>query len=194
MSSIDAETSLPGRALWEVPLTAALATGPFRARWSARVRAHLWPFARFVVVGGGSTLLSAVIFFPLLWFMSSTAANTVAAVITTLLSNEANRSWVFRSDRSGLGPRLAAAFTVALSYLVTTGALIALHVTEPDAGAGLQLTVMLVASAVAGLARYGLLALRIFPSAPDAGSAGHGPGRPESTQSNALSIAASSAP
>jgi len=133
----------------------------------AVARRHAWPLVRFVVVGSASTALSALIFVPLLGLMPSAAANTVAAIVSTLLSNEAHRSWTFRSDRRGLGARIAAAGTVLLSYVVTTAALLGLDLAVPDASAGLELTVMLVASAVAGLARYLLLGLHIFPAADE---------------------------
>ncbi|GAA0262777.1 hypothetical protein GCM10009539_55780 [Cryptosporangium japonicum] len=166
------------------------------------VRTHAWPMVRFVVVGGASTLLSVVIFVPLLAIMPSAAANTVAAIISTLASNEANRSWVFRSDRNGVLPRVAAAGTVLISYVATTGSLLVLDLTVPNASAVLELTVMLTASAVAGLARYVLLGLHIFPAAPSASAAtggavaavAQGAGSPARTQSNALSMASSSAP
>ncbi|EXG80751.1 putative membrane protein [Cryptosporangium arvum DSM 44712] len=201
-----------------VPVGAVAAAA---ARTVSVAREHAWPMMRFVVVGGASTLLSVVIFVPLLALMPSAAANTVAAIISTLASNEANRSWVFRSDRGGLLPRVAAAGTVLISYVATTGSLLVLDLTVPHASATLELTVMLAASAVAGLARYVLLGLHIFPSAPAADAAGdpleaagaggsggaesatrtggavlaaHGAGSPARTQSNALSMASSSAP
>ncbi|TQS44475.1 hypothetical protein FL583_13490 [Cryptosporangium phraense] len=176
-----------------------------RARAVAVASHHVWPFIRFVVVGGASTLLSAVIFVPLLLVMPSAVANTVASIVSTLLSNEAHRSWTFRSDRNGLLARVAAAGTVLLSYLVTTGALLVLDSTTPHASHTLELTVMLIASAVGGLARYLLLGLRIFPAAeaapasvaagPAAGAdtAHPGLGNPASTHSSALSMASSSA-
>ncbi|GAA3387550.1 phosphatase PAP2 family protein [Cryptosporangium minutisporangium] len=202
---------------------------PSRARTNAVARArqlarrHAWPFVRFVLVGSASTLLSAVIFVPLLGLMPSAAANTVAAIVSTLLSNEAHRSWTFRSDRRGLPPRVAAAGTVVLSYLITTGALLVLDLTVTDAGTSLQLTVMLVASAVGGLARYLLLGKAIFPASSAASldlptpsaagratdpqpddedddegdavgvGAGIGAGSPASTQPSALSMASASA-
>ncbi|SHN42663.1 phosphatase PAP2 family protein [Cryptosporangium aurantiacum] len=189
-----------------------------RTKAIAVAREHVWPFVRFVVVGSASTLLSSVIFVPLLVVMPSAAANTVAAIISTLASNEAHRSWTFRSDRRGLPARIAAAGTVLLSYLVTTGALLVLDLTVTDASTGLKLTVMLAASAVGGLARYLLLGTKIFPAAripakanapqPEARQTearqtealqseplqAGGVGSPASTQPSALSMASSSAP
>ncbi|MFI5953379.1 phosphatase PAP2 family protein [Cryptosporangium sp. NPDC051539] len=183
---------------------AALSTGTVARR-------HVWPFVRFVVVGSASTLLSAVIFVPLLLLMPSAAANTVASIVSTLLSNEAHRSWTFRSDRSGFLARLAAAGTVLLSYVVTTGALLVLDAADPHASNALELTVMLAASAVGGLARYLLLSLHVFPAAESAEAAApleaagpvetadaaarqaQGVGSPASTHASALSMASSHA-
>lgn len=136
---------------------------------------HAWPFVRFAVVGSASTLLSSVIFLLLIGRLPSALANTVTAVVSMLAVNEAHRSWTFRSDRGGLTARVAAAGTVVLAYLITTGALLVLHTAVPDASAGLEVAVLLGASAAGWLIRYLLLGSQLVPTAAGAAQATQDP-------------------
>ena len=135
-------------------------------RVAAQARAHAWPLVRFVVVGGAATLFSSVLFLLLVDATSANVANAVAVVASTLLANEAHRWWTFRSHAGGVVSRVAAAGTVVLAYLITSGAQLLLAAVDQTPSTDAELVVMLVATATAGLLRYALLGSRIFPAAP----------------------------
>lgn len=146
------------------PSAAERATGGQRAAWLVRVLS----FGRFVLVGGVSTGLTSVLFLLLGAWMPATLANTLATIVTTVGSNQAHARWTFSSGRRGAGMHLRAGISVAITYPVTTLALFALERMQPGAGAGLELLVLLGSSAVAGLIRYLLLLVGVFPDSPAA--------------------------
>jgi putative flippase GtrA len=133
-----------------------------RGGWLARALS----FGRFVLVGSASTAVSSVLFLLFGWWMSAALANTAAIVLTTVVANQAHARWTFDSERRGLGMHLRAGLSVAITYPVTTAALLVLDQLRPDAGQGVELLVLLGASAVAGLIRYLLLLIGVFPDSP----------------------------
>jgi putative flippase GtrA len=143
------------------PLPLAVAP-PARRGWAERAVA----FGRFVLVGGASTAFTSVLFVLLGAWMPATLANTVATIVTTVGSNQAHARWTFRSGRRGAAMHLRAGLSVALTYPLTTIALLVLESAHPGAGPALELVVLLGASAMAGLLRYLLLLVGVFPDSP----------------------------
>jgi putative flippase GtrA len=137
-------------------------------RLVASTRAHAWSLVRFVTVGAAATLVGSALFLLVVLVAPVTVANGVAVVVSTLLANEAHRWWTFRSDRQGVMSRVAAAGTVVLAYVITSGAQILLTLFDDDPSTHTELVVLVLAQAVAGLIRYALLGTAIFPSAPPA--------------------------
>ncbi len=121
-----------------------------------------------MLVGGTATALTSVLFLLLGTVMTATVANTVATVVTTIVSNQAHARWTFRSGRRGAGMHLRAGLSVAITYPVTTLALVILDRVDPSASAGMELLVLFAGSAVAGLLRYLLLLVGVFPDSPAA--------------------------
>jgi putative flippase GtrA len=130
--------------------------------WVARALS----FGRFALVGSASTALSSLLFLLLGAWMPATLANTLATVVTTVGSNQAHARWTFNSGRRGAGMHLRAGLSVALTYPITTVALLGLERVHPGASAWLELIVLLGASAAAGLLRYVLLLVGVFPDSP----------------------------
>ncbi len=135
-----------------------------RSEWLVRALS----FGRFVLVGSLSTALSSLLFLLLGTWMAAAFANTIATVLTTVASNQAHARWTFSSERRGAGMHLRAGLSVAVTYPVTTVALLGLEWVHPHAGSGLELVVLLAASGVAGLLRYVLLLVGVFPDSPAA--------------------------
>jgi putative flippase GtrA len=137
-------------------------TPPRRGRRVER----LLSMVRFVLVGSGATALSSVIFLVAAIWLPAVAANTVAAVLSTAVGNHGHAVWTFRSARRGLRMQLEATLTALLSYAVTTLALLILSRTDPDASRVTELVVLVGSSAAAGVLRYLLLLLGVFPDSP----------------------------
>lgn len=135
-----------------------------RSEWLVRALS----FGRFVLVGSLSTVLSSLLFLLLGTWMAAAIANTIATVLTTVVSNQAHAKWTFSSERRGAGMHLRAGLSVAVTYPITTVALLGLEWLHPHAGSGLELVVLLAASGVAGLLRYILLLVGVFPDSPAA--------------------------
>jgi putative flippase GtrA len=92
-------------------------------------------------------------------------ANLVALVITTLFNTEANRRFTFGGPRASTGRARAhlQGFAVfCLYYLFTSGALLALHVSDPDPPRLLELSVLLISSALGTAGRFLLLRSWVF--------------------------------
>jgi putative flippase GtrA len=144
------------------PVGADVETVPSQRAWGGRVLA----FGRFVLVGGASTGLASGLFLLFGIWMPAVLANTAAAVLSTVAANRAHAQWTFRSGRTGAGMQVGAGLTAALSYGVTTASLLTLHWLDPSAGRDLELGVLIGASALAGILRYLLLLVGVFPDSP----------------------------
>jgi len=140
----------------------AAVESPVRGAWFVRALS----FGKFVLVGSLSTAVSSLLFLLFGAWTTATIANTIATVLTTVASNQAHARWTFDSQRRGAGMHLRAGLSVALTYPLTTLALFGLERIRPDAGAAVELLVLLGASAVAGLLRYLLLLIGVFPDSP----------------------------
>ncbi|WP_106398316.1 GtrA family protein [Actinocorallia populi] len=119
-------------------------------------------FIRFVLCGGGVTLLSSWALILLDATMSLVLANALVTALGTLLVNELHGRVSFKSDRRGWRMHGESALTALGAYLVTTGAMLALHHLDTDPAALLEQGVYLVASGVAGTCRFLVLRLVVF--------------------------------
>ncbi|MFJ8885081.1 GtrA family protein [Streptomyces sp. NPDC102402] len=123
-------------------------------------------FVRFVVCGGvvglaaGGTLVLLGERIPLV------LANAVVTVVSTVIATELHSRISFRSTRRGWRVHLQSGLTVAVSYALTTGALLVLHAVQTTPSAVAEQTVYLSASAVAGVGRFALLRVVVFTPPP----------------------------
>ena len=115
------------------------------------------PFLRFVVCGGGVTLLGSGALLLVGDRAPIAVANAVVAVVTTMIATELHGRVTFRRGRVSWRDHAASGLTVLLSYLFTTGALLAFGAVHPGADALLRQAVYLAASGAAGIARFVLL-------------------------------------
>jgi len=138
-------------------------------------------FVRFVVCGGGVTLLGSGALLLVGDRVPIAAANAVVAVVTTLLATELHGRVTFRRGRASWRDHAASGLTVLLSYLFTTGALLAFDALRPGGGALLRQGVYLAASGAAGIARFLLLRCVVFARPlPQAGPAARSTARSRS--------------
>ena len=125
-------------------------------------RASWGSFARFVTVGGSTTALSAGGLLVLREWMPLAVANIAAMVVGTIIANELHARWTFRSPERGLRMHTEAGFTTLITYVLSSGALLVLERTQPDASGLVVAGVQVGATAVAGALRYLLLLVWVF--------------------------------
>jgi len=89
-----------------------------------------------------------------------------------VLATELHGRITFRRGRASWGDHCASGLTVLLSYLFTTGALLAFADLHPGGSALLRQGVYLAASGAAGIARFLLLRCVVFAQRPTAVRAG----------------------
>ncbi|NGN67290.1 hypothetical protein G5C51_25715 [Streptomyces sp. A7024] len=126
------------------------------------IRRHAAAFARFVGLGGGVTLTASAALVALSQWLPFMAANAITTVASTVVATELHARITFRAGSPGLREHLQSAATIAAGWLVTSGAVAALHATRPDAGIALEQAVYLSATALVGLGRYVILRLAVF--------------------------------
>ena len=121
---------------------------------------------RFAVVGVLSTLAYVVLFLLLRGVMPAQASNAVALLLTAVGNTAANRRFTFGvRGRSQVWTHQAQGLGVFLLALaVTSGSLAALHALDPDAGRGVEVTVLVLANLVATVLRFVLLRAWVFRS------------------------------
>ncbi len=136
--------------------------------WVRRVWGVLAPFSRFVVVGGSTTALFNVMYAVLVLYLPIPVTTAIAAVTTTLLANELHSRWTFRSGPSGLIRHVQAGATAFASWLVTTGAVMALYELDPQPSFLVEQIVLVVAMAAAGIGRYLVLSWYVYRRRPTA--------------------------
>ena len=135
-------------------------------------------FLRFVLFGGGVTLLGSGALLLVGDRVPLALANAVITVATTVLATELHGRFTFRRGRAGWSDHCASGLTVLLSYLFTTGALLAFADWHPGSGALLRQGVYLTASGAAGFARFLLLRYVVFAQPPLTARIGRTGGRP----------------
>ena len=147
-----------------------------RLLWQTRV-------ARFMAIGAGSTLAYALLFVGLADSIGSTAANFVALTLTAVANTAANRRFTFgvRGRHRIVRDHLGGVLIYVLALSLTDAALVLLHRLEPSPPRLLEVSVLVLASLCATVARYIGMSTWLFASA-------HGTRRrtfrPLSTQGN----------
>lgn len=169
-------TRTAGSAPAAAPAPAALAAVPAAAPGGVRSTPRsalpaLLSFVRFVVCGGGVTLLASGALLLIGDRVPLALANAVLTVASTVLATELHGRFTFGRGGASWRDHAASGLTVLMSYLFTTGALLAFDGVHPGAGALLRQGVYLTASALAGLARFLLLRYVVFAHRGAAGRA-----------------------
>jgi glycosyltransferase involved in cell wall biosynthesis len=131
--------------------------GMARLAWESNV-------FRFLLVGLISTISYAVLFLLMRGPVGAPTANAVALAITALGNTAANRHFTFGvSGREQIVRQYAMGMGVfALTLVLTSGALWALHLLRPDASHGVELLVLTLANVAATLTRYVALRFHVF--------------------------------
>ena len=146
-------------------------------------------FIRFVVCGGGVTLLGS----GALLLVGDRAPSPSPMPSSPSPPPCSPPSCTGGSPSAAAGPAGAttarARLTVLLSYLFTTGALLAFDAVHPAGGALLRQGVYLAASGAAGVARF-LLLRRLFTPAAPAAPAVPGPAAPAGLGRDRVAVAA----
>jgi len=116
-------------------------------------------FGREVVIGAVSTAAYAVLYLALRSPVGPTAANAAALVITAVGNTAANRRLTFgvRDRHSMLRDQLGGLLALAVAIAITTAAVSLLGAVAPAAGRVIELAVLVVANALATVARFVLL-------------------------------------
>ncbi len=121
---------------------------------------------RFAAVGGASTIVYALLFFVLRLLVGSQAANFLALLLTTIGNTWANRWFTFGvTGRLGVvRHQLQGLVVFGIAWGITSGSLVTLHATEPQASALTEILVLTVANLVATVVRFVLLRGWVFRS------------------------------
>jgi len=128
----------------------------------------LTPFIRFVVFGGGTGLLSSGAMLLLAGPVPFAVANALVTVMSTLLATELHSRFTFGGgERASWRVHMKSGLTLAVAYLLTTGAMLVLHAVRPDAGRWWEQAVYLAASGLAGQPAHPRRAVR-SPESPTA--------------------------
>jgi putative flippase GtrA len=123
----------------------------------------LTSFIRFVVCGGGVGLLSSGSMLLLTGQIPFAVANALVSVVSTVLATELHSRFTFGNGRrAGWRVHLQSGATLAVAYVFTTGAMLALRALHPQAGPLLEQAVYLGASGLAGIGRFVALRLVVF--------------------------------
>ncbi|MFE2866241.1 MULTISPECIES: GtrA family protein [unclassified Embleya] len=128
-------------------------------------------FARFVVFGGGTGLASSAALVALSGHLPIPVANAIVTVAGTILATELHSRFAFRAGRADLKAHFQAGGSAAVAYLFTTAAMLGLHAVQAAPSIMVEQGTYLVASGIAGLARFVFLRLAVF-APKSAGKAG----------------------
>ena len=126
----------------------------------ARFRGRLGRQAlAFGLVGVVSTAAYALLFLALRTTTGAVAANALALVVTAVGNTAANRRFTFgiRDGGSMLRDQLGGLVALAVALLITTASVNALGAIAPHASRLAELTVLVVANALATVARFVVL-------------------------------------
>ena len=125
---------------------------------------------RFATIGVASTVLHLGMFAAVTGALGALSANLVALLVATVLNTAANRAWTFevRGRQDALRHQLQGLAVFAVTWGLTSLALLGLQTAAPGAPAGVQTAVVAVANVVSTLVRF--VALRRWMAAPDRGA------------------------
>lgn len=120
---------------------------------------------RFAAIGVLSTIAYAVLYLLLHPVLGAQVSNLLALAVTAVLNTAANRAVTFgvRGAAGAVGHHLQGLAIFALGWAVTAGSLLLLHRWSPDTSKHLELTVLVLANAVATVVRFVALR-RVFRS------------------------------
>jgi putative flippase GtrA len=147
-----------------------LATALTDLRGVARLAAAL-PVARFAAVGVASTLAYALLYLLLRGALGATGANALALAVTAVANTAANRRLTFgvRGREALLRQHAMGALVYVLTLGLTSGGLAVLHGLAPEPARGVELAVLVAASAAATVTRYVALRVWVFARGTGAG-------------------------
>ncbi|UUU19579.1 GtrA family protein [Streptomyces sp. DSM 40750] len=117
-------------------------------------------FTRFVLFGGGVGVASSTAVAGLAGLMPWTVANALITVASTLLSTELHARFTFGAGHAGWRQHWQSAGSATAAYVVTSTAVLVLHLVQPSAGVLYEQVVYLTAAGLAGVGRF--LVLRVF--------------------------------
>ncbi|WP_443032095.1 hypothetical protein [Streptomyces sp. CA-210063] len=117
-------------------------------------------FARFVLFGGGVGVASSAAVAGLAGLMPWAVANVLITVASTLLSTELHARFTFGAGHAGWRQHWQSAGSATAAYVVTSTAVLVLHLVRPSAGVLYEQVVYLTAAGLAGIGRF--LVLRVF--------------------------------
>ncbi|NUU26193.1 MAG: bifunctional glycosyltransferase family 2/GtrA family protein [Streptomycetaceae bacterium] len=149
-----------------------IVAGTFRAPMSPRTRNAKLPtgmkhqLPRFAAVGVLSTLAFVLLYALLRTAMPALLANALALAVTAVGNTAANRRFTFgvRGRSDALRHQAQGGIAFVLGLVVTSLALGGLHLFAPGASRGLELTVLVLANALATLVRFLMLRVWVFRS------------------------------
>jgi putative flippase GtrA len=120
--------------------------------------------ARFTAVGAASTLAYVLIYLLLRRGLAAQQANAISMLLTAIANTAANRRLTFgiSGRRHVLRHQLRGLIAFAAGLALTSGALAVLHWIAPHPTRVAELAVLLIASLVATLARFGLYRSWVF--------------------------------
>ncbi|WP_225859362.1 GtrA family protein [Streptomyces albicerus] len=130
------------------------------ARQSPGAPGPLGSFARFVLFGGGVGVASSTAVAGLGGVMPWAVANALITVASTLLSTELHARFTFGAGHAGWRQHWQSAGSATAAYVVTSIAVLVLHLVQPSAGVLYEQVVYLSAAGLAGIGRF--LVLRVF--------------------------------
>lgn len=113
----------------------------------------------FATIGVVSTAAYAVLFLMLRSVMDATAANALALVVTAVGNTAANRRLTFGvlGGRSMVRDQVGGLVALGVALAITTGSVTLLAALVPGAGRLVELVVLVLANALATVARFVLL-------------------------------------
>jgi putative flippase GtrA len=121
-------------------------------------------FSRFVLCGGGVGVASSFAVAALASWIPWALANALITVVSTLLATELQARFTFGAGGRATGRQHAqSAGSAAAAYAVTCLAMLVLQQMVVAPGVVLEQIVYLSASALAGVARFAVLRLVVFP-------------------------------
>jgi putative flippase GtrA len=122
------------------------------------------PPVRFLIVGVISTIAYAALYLLLRTWLSPAVSNALSLALTAVANTQANRHYEFglRGRRGLLHQHAAGALVYALALALTGGALAILRDVDPHPARLLEVTVLVIASALATVSRYVALRTWVF--------------------------------
>ncbi|MEV4612265.1 glycosyltransferase [Kitasatospora sp. NPDC049258] len=123
-----------------------------------------WQLASFAVVGTLCTLAYVLLFLGLRQLLPALPANALALGATAVANTAANRRFTFgvTGRRDALKHQLEGGAAFLLGLLLSSGAIGLLHLLRPGAAHAAELAALVVANALATLARFLLLRIWVF--------------------------------